>query len=134
MKFCLLKPCEAKLCAKFGARLPAAWLADMFEIKGDLETAVSIYEKATKIKPDDKHGWWRLGANLNHLGKKNEALAVIREALRIDPNYKHAWHTMCLLYHDMGDRTRMLQALNRLEQLDASMARQLNFLRRSRAS
>jgi len=47
------------------------------------------------------------------------------EALRIDPNDAVIWDFLCMVYHKVGDRARFLQAVSRLEQLDAARARHI---------
>ena len=93
--------------------------------KGDKESALWAFYKAVKTKPESVDAWWWLGSFHLQQAKDSEALSAFREALRIDPNHVLTWERLCFVYRNLRDRTRMLQALTRLAQLDPAKAGKL---------
>jgi cytochrome c-type biogenesis protein CcmH/NrfG len=93
--------------------------------KGDKEGAHLAFQKAVKIQPDSVEPWFQLGFFHLQQRENTEALSAFREALRVDPNHAESWEFLFYVYSNLGDRPRMLQALSRLEQLDAVKARDL---------
>jgi tetratricopeptide (TPR) repeat protein len=93
--------------------------------KGDKGEAYLAFQKAAKLRPDNVTLWWDLGFFLyeHEPGKTSEALSVFREGVAIDPSHSLTWWALCLVYNKLGDRSRLFQALSRLEQLDPGRAR-----------
>ena len=76
----------------------------------EYELAVSSYNKAIEIKPDDEKAWRNRGIALRQLGSLEEAFAAFDKAIEIKPDYHQAW----------GNRGNVLGELGRLEEAIAS--------------
>lgn len=90
--------------------------------KGERDSALTTAEEAVRLKPDDVSPWFNLGCLCHDSGLLSEAASAFREALRIDPSHTPSWQVLCWVYKWAGDRTRMMQALSRLEELDPPKA------------
>ena len=55
---------------------------------GDLEGAVSQFEAALKISPDNPLAHYQLGRALERQGKREEAKAHLKRAAELDPHYR----------------------------------------------
>lgn len=77
---------------------------------GRKEEAITSYDKALKIKPDDHEAWYNRGNVLDDLGRKEEAIAGYDKALAIKPDKHEAWN----------NRGLALSALERKEEAIAS--------------
>ena len=53
--------------------------------KGDFENALSFYEQALLLKPDDPDLWNNKGIVLRSLGRYNEASDCYNKSLQLDP-------------------------------------------------
>lgn len=90
------------------------------------EEAISSYNEALKIKPDNHEAWNKRGLALENLGRIEEAMSSYDEALKIKPNYDDAWYNKACYYALQGqvelaiDNLRQAIALNPQEYLEAA--------------
>jgi tetratricopeptide (TPR) repeat protein len=61
--------------------------------------AITTFERALEIAPNDKELWNNLGYTCFVAGFLEKALGCFDKALAIDPNYKHAWYNKGYAYH-----------------------------------
>ncbi len=61
--------------------------------------AMTAFERALEIAPNDKELWNNLGYTRFVAGYLEKALECFDKALAIDPNYKHAWYNKGYAYH-----------------------------------
>ncbi len=65
---------------------------NMLNELGRYEEAMSSYDCALKIKPDNYFSWCKRGNILDRLGRYEEAISSYDCALKINPNYDFAWY------------------------------------------
>ena len=70
--------------------------------KGQLEEAVSCYQKALRINPNLAGVYNNMGAGLQGLGRMEEALSSFEMAVKIRPDYVEAFNNMGNLLQQMG--------------------------------
>ncbi len=61
--------------------------------------AITTFERALELAPNDKELWNNLGYTCFVAGFLEKALGCFDKALAIDPNYKHAWYNKGYAYH-----------------------------------
>ena len=59
---------------------------------GRLDEAISCFDRALSIDPQDAMAWNNKGAALKTLGRHEEAIACFEKALAFDPQHAMAWH------------------------------------------
>jgi superkiller protein 3 len=69
---------------------------------GDYTGAITSYERALEIKPDDHAAWYNRGIALSDLGHKEEAIASYERALEIKPDDHAAWYNRGYALDDLG--------------------------------
>jgi serine/threonine protein kinase len=69
---------------------------------GNYEEALSILDRALKIKPNDYDCWYVRGNSLHHLGRYEEAVESYVHALKIKPNCPYAWSNHGSSLHHLG--------------------------------
>ena len=89
------------------ARNPHSWLAhnnlgSAFIEKGQLDDAVSHYQKALEINPNSTETLTNLGAALVQKGRVDDAVARYQKALAINPNYVLAHNNLGLALAQRG--------------------------------
>ena len=95
--------------------------------------AISAFETATKLDPENKDAFWRLGisyrylyyisSNHSYLLKAHEAF---KEVVRIDSNDSIGRYSLGVLYVDIGDLKAALEEYEVLKELDGELARELH--------
>lgn len=92
-------------------------LGDFLMKNGKEEYAVSVYEKALKLDPENTHA-------LNNLGfyykDKNPLLAedYFKKAIELDPDYENARNNLALLYNINGNYEGAIEQLKKLVELN----------------
>jgi len=81
------------------------------------EEAISSFDNALKIKPDDQDAWFIRGIALSSLGKNEEAISSYNNALKFKPDKDEAWN----------NRGSALGNLGRNEEAIASFDNALKF-------
>lgn len=71
---------------------------------GDLMGALSFYQKAINLNPQNVEVCNDIGVIYEGLGDKASALAMYKRALEIDPNCLSAYTNLALLYENLGDK------------------------------
>jgi tetratricopeptide (TPR) repeat protein len=87
--------------------------------------AAAAFAKAVEMKPAYAEAWNGLGYALRNQGKYGESIKAYDEALRLRPNYPEALEYLGEAYVKLGRLDDARRVLERLEPLDASMAREL---------
>ena len=64
--------------------------------------AITSYDKALEIKPDDREVWNNRGNALLSLGRLEEAIASYDKALGIKPNYHDVWYNRGIALGKLG--------------------------------
>ncbi len=64
--------------------------ADRQKEAENFQEAITAYEKAIALKPDDAKAHWGLCYSLNSTGKFTEAISACEQALALNPNYPEA--------------------------------------------
>ncbi|MBS3027084.1 MAG: tetratricopeptide repeat protein [Dolichospermum sp. DET50] len=60
-------------------------------VRKNYEEAISSYDKAVEIKPDDHEAWYSRGISLYNLGRYEEAISSYDKAVEFKPDYYEAW-------------------------------------------
>jgi len=58
--------------------------------KGQIDEAISQFQEAIRLKPDDAEAHNNLGTALGMKGQTDEAISQFQEALRLKPDYAEA--------------------------------------------
>ena len=69
---------------------------------GRYEEAITSYNKALEIKPNDHDAWHNRGLALGNLGRYEEEIASYDKALEIKPNDHDAWYNRGIALRDLG--------------------------------
>jgi tetratricopeptide (TPR) repeat protein len=87
-----------------------SWHADyQSEVKGDLEDAISDFDKALGLRSDHADAWFQKGLALARLRRHEEAAGALAEAVRLRPDDAERW-------------LHRAKALARLERHEAALA------------
>ena len=74
--------------------------------KNDIPTAMSYYEHALAVKPDDHIAMNNIGANLIQVGRANDAQRYFEAALAINSDYPNTLYGLGMIYDVKGDHLR----------------------------
>jgi tetratricopeptide (TPR) repeat protein len=69
----------------------------------DIETAMTYYEKALEVKPDDHIAMNNIGANLMQSGRVKEAEKYFNSAFRINEGYPNTVYALAMIHDVKGD-------------------------------
>ncbi|KAE9592876.1 hypothetical protein Lal_00029436 [Lupinus albus] len=70
--------------------------------RGHFAEALSLYDRAIELSPDNAAYWSNRAAALTGLGRLGEAVKDCEEAVRLDPNYGRAHHRLATLFLRLG--------------------------------
>ncbi|MEB3193321.1 MAG: tetratricopeptide repeat protein, partial [Snowella sp.] len=80
----------------------------ILHVNRDYEEAISSYDQALKIKPDDHEAWYNRGVALRQLGRLEEAITSYDNALEIKPDKHEAWYNRGIA---LGNLSRNREAI-----------------------
>jgi len=76
----------------------------VYALKGDREKARSYFEKATKVKPDDKKAWYDLGVTYFTDKNYEKAAECFRKAHELDADFYEALYNLVSALCMKGDQ------------------------------
>jgi Flp pilus assembly protein TadD len=85
---------------------------------GDMDFAISLYAKATYIKPDYAMAHNNLGTAYAQKGDLAKAEEEYKRAIAINPNYSVALKNMAIIYAEKGDQKKFFEYWKRATGID----------------
>jgi len=85
---------------------------------GDLQGAISAYEKALEIDPKSHFAWNGKGSARRDLGCYSEAIAAYEKALEIDPKFHYAWYGLGNALKELGRNSEAIAAFDQALEID----------------
>jgi choline-sulfatase len=105
-----------------------ASLARALRKKGDIASAITLYQEAVAIAPGDSEAWYNLAVALQEAGRAREGGIAIREAIRRDPKRPEAHNALGIAYTDEGDLKAAQEEFEKTIAIDPRDARAYNNL------
>ncbi|MFB5627265.1 MAG: tetratricopeptide repeat protein [Nitrosarchaeum sp.] len=87
-----------------------------------LEEAVTVFEQALRIEPDNIETLLKLGYARFHLDEFNEALKVYDKILDIDVTNPEAWNLKSLVHYEQKNYAKALDAIEKAVESDPTYA------------
>jgi tetratricopeptide (TPR) repeat protein len=84
-----------------------------FYYSGDYEKALTFFEAAINLKPDDHEAWTNKGAGFAKLGRPNEALEAYNKAIEIKHEDHLVWSNKGVALADLGRHDEALEAFSK---------------------
>lgn len=91
--------------------------------------AVQTLNNAHRVRQGTAETWFLLGESYSDLDRDLPAASAYREALQQNREFARAWFGLGRAYARLGRRAEFEQVLKNLEQLNASLAKELSELR-----
>jgi len=103
---------DADACFKEGMKhIELSWHADYHsEVLGDLEAAISEFDRALALRPDHADAWIQKGIALARLGQHETAAAALAEAIRLRPDDPELWLQSAGSLHEVQRHAEALTA------------------------
>jgi tetratricopeptide (TPR) repeat protein len=73
-----------------------------FYLKGQMDKALSQFQKAVRLRPDAAEAYDHLGITYYGKGQVDEAIPHFQEALRLKPDYADAHYNLGVLFYQQG--------------------------------
>ena len=102
-------------------------LANNLKEQGNYSGAISLYDKALFMEPNNIEIIANKGDTLNHMGNYSGAISLYDNALRIDNNYKNALDGKGWALLELGNYTQALPYFDKALQIDPMLVDALNF-------
>jgi tetratricopeptide (TPR) repeat protein len=106
---------------------PKSWTADnalgnvLFQ-KGDMEQAVTCYQKALTFNPNYSEARYNLGKALLQEGQMDQAIEQLQETLKIDPNLAEAYEELGVAFIQNGRRDEAIMQFQKALAIDPDFA------------
>src|SRR2546430_8696121 len=82
--------------------------------RGDLEQAISLYEKLIALRPESIEARTNFGVALAHVGRYSDAIAQYREALKHDRQNPVVRLNLALVWYKQADFVKAADELSKL--------------------
>jgi protein O-mannosyl-transferase len=73
-----------------------------FYMNGQMDEALSQFQKAVRLRPDFPEAYDHLGITFSNKGQLDEAIRQFQEALRLNPYYADAHYNLGVAYYQQG--------------------------------
>jgi tetratricopeptide (TPR) repeat protein len=93
----------------------------MREWAGSVGSRVELYERATKLKPDDAHSWSELGNAYSEVKRYNDAIAAYHQAIDLSPNAFLPHLGLAAAYHKSGQPRPAEDAFSEAQRLNSQL-------------
>ncbi|MEO8033129.1 MAG: sulfatase-like hydrolase/transferase [Acidobacteriota bacterium] len=103
-----------------------ASLARALRQKGDLASAITLYQESVAIAPDDAQAWYNLAVALQEAGRGKEGGIAIREAVRRDPARPESHNALGIALMEAGELKTAQEEFARTIAIDPHDARAWN--------
>jgi len=97
-----------------------------YQDKGDLDLALSDYNKAIQINPNYAEAYNNRGFTYQSKGDLDLALSDYNKAIQINPNLAEAYNNRGVTYQDKGNLNQALSDYNKALQIDSNYAEAYN--------
>jgi tetratricopeptide (TPR) repeat protein len=77
-------------------------LGDSYRLKGDVQSAIRCFRKATELRPNDVNGWMQLALVLDAGGQKEQARPVYQQILKLQPDNAIALNNVAYMMAEGG--------------------------------
>jgi tetratricopeptide (TPR) repeat protein/ADP-heptose:LPS heptosyltransferase len=88
--------------------------------QGQGPEALTVFEKAIELKPDDAELWRNLGLALGELGRNDEAILSFQHALKLEPGFWDAANKAAILLHQAARFEDALVYFNLCDELKSN--------------
>jgi tetratricopeptide (TPR) repeat protein len=107
--------CIRKIIKERPHERPWAYLAwgSVLEEQGQVDMAISKYQRATELDSTFSYGWRRWGSSLRGQKKASEAIQKFEKALQLKPDDAQVWAGIAVLYIDTGQLDKSTHAIER---------------------
>mmetsp|Transcript_35324 Transcript_35324/g.40105 ORF Transcript_35324/g.40105 Transcript_35324/m.40105 type:complete len:483 (+) Transcript_35324:126-1574(+) len=85
---------------------------------GSYDEAISCYDKATKLDPNDSIAYFNKGCALSQSGKHNEAIGCFEKAIRLNPKCSAAYTGKGMALSDLGQYQQAIANYEEAIELD----------------
>jgi tetratricopeptide (TPR) repeat protein len=85
--------------------------------RGRFPEAISWFEKAVALEPQDNDTWFNLGFVRDNAGQRREAIAAFTEAVRLNPAHDRAWYGLGLACAHLGQHAEAAAAFEKAAKL-----------------
>jgi tetratricopeptide (TPR) repeat protein len=82
--------------------------------QGNLEQAITSYDKAIEIKPGYANAWYSKGLAFGKLGDYKKAMKCFDKAIEIKPGYANAWYSKGLAFGKLGKRKQAIKCFDKV--------------------
>jgi Flp pilus assembly protein TadD len=79
--------------------------------------AISWFEKAVALEPEDNDTWFNLGFVRDRAGQRQEAMTAFDEAIRLNPGHDRAWYGLGLARAHLGQHAEAAVAFEQAAKL-----------------
>ncbi|NJD25128.1 MAG: tetratricopeptide repeat protein [Betaproteobacteria bacterium] len=79
--------------------------------------AVSWFEKAVALEPQDNDTWFNLGFVRDRAGQREAAITAFDEAIRLNPAHDRAWYGLGLAHAHLGQHAEAAAAFEKAAKL-----------------
>jgi len=98
-------------------------LGGILLLRGELEPATGLFERALRSKPDFAEGFDNLGLVRHRQGRLDEAVSFFREALRYDPRFANGHNNLGIVLAQQGKSSEALDHFHEAVRIRPSFAK-----------
>jgi len=88
-------------------------LKQVSEEAGDLERAISVYNRKLKMKPEDADIWYARAYALAEIQRYEEAISSFDKVLQLDPFFEGVWHAKANVYANAGQHEKAAECFRK---------------------
>lgn len=101
------------------------WIGRTYNAMGQYESAVSAFQEALRIEPNDGNTFRELGNSYYGLKQYPKAVAALQQAIRLKPNNAQAQFNLGFVYIEIGNKDEAQKVYRTLQTIDKTKAEQL---------
>jgi tetratricopeptide (TPR) repeat protein len=110
------------------------YLGTSLRTQGYLGQALSEYQRAIELDPDDASAYTDLGITLLYMNKIEESIASQKKAISLNPNYPDAYYYLAIAYEKANNKPEAIKNYQAFINLTTGHVRYANYIASARES
>ncbi|MEB3281102.1 MAG: tetratricopeptide repeat protein [Lyngbya sp.] len=96
--------------------------AETFFVQGNIEAAISLYQRSIELNPNFSWSYHQLGDAFSQQKNWEEAISAYHHAIQLNPNFSWSYYNLGNALSELGQFQEAISAYNRAIVLDADFA------------